>query len=87
MLNIDMTEWIGYLASGVVMISFLMKKIHRLRIVNSCGALLFAIYGILLSSWPIIITNVFILGINFYYLIKFYQEKKQQRTAVESKSL
>ena len=56
MFDISMTEWVGYLASLVLMISFLMKNINTLRIINSIGAILFVIYGILLvTSWPIII--------------------------------
>jgi uncharacterized protein with PQ loop repeat len=73
MFDISMTEWVGYLASLVLMVSFLMKSIHTLRIINSIGAILFVIYGIMLAtSWPIIITNTFILGINIYYLAKHY---------------
>jgi uncharacterized protein with PQ loop repeat len=71
MFDISMTEWVGYLASLVLMISFLMKNINTLRIINSIGAILFVIYGILLvTSWPIIITNTFILGVNIYFLSK-----------------
>jgi hypothetical protein len=74
MFNISVTEWIGYLASLVLMISFLMKNINTLRIINSIGAMLFVIYGILLvTSWPIIITNTFILGVNIYYLGKHFR--------------
>ncbi|HCQ29442.1 MAG TPA: uroporphyrinogen decarboxylase [Flavobacteriales bacterium] len=64
-----MTEIIGYIASAGVLISFLMKDIKTLRLVNSIGCSLFIVYGILLGwSWPIIITNAAILGINAYYL-------------------
>jgi uncharacterized protein with PQ loop repeat len=74
MLEISLTEWVGYLASLVLMISFLMKNINTLRIINSIGAVLFVIYGILLvTSWPIIITNTFILGVNIYYLTKHFR--------------
>ena len=70
-LGITITEWVGYLASVVLIISFMMKNVHTLRIVNSVGALLFVIYGIMLAiSWPIIITNGFILVLNIYYLSK-----------------
>jgi uncharacterized protein with PQ loop repeat len=76
MFGIPFTEWVGYLASLVLMISFLMKNIITLRIINSIGALLFVIYGFLLvTSWPIIISNTFILGVNSYYLIKHYRGK------------
>ena len=74
MFGISVTEWVGYLASFVIMISFLMKNIISLRIINSIGALLFIAYGILLSnSLPIIVTNTFVVGVNFYYLIKYYK--------------
>ena len=74
MIGITLTECIGYLASISIMVSFLMKNIIRLRIINSIGALLFIAYGILLSnSLPIIVTNTFVVGVNFYYLIKHYK--------------
>jgi len=67
--NITYTEWIGYLASLALIISFLMKNLSTLRIINSIGAILFVIYGFMLAiSWPIIITNTFILLANIYYL-------------------
>ncbi len=69
--GIDSTEWVGYAAMLALLISFTMKDIRRLRTVNSLGAILFVIYGFLLkTSWPIIITNLAILGINGYYLYK-----------------
>ena len=69
LLEIEYTEWIGYLASIILIISFMMKNVSKLRIINSAGAILFIIYGYMLQiSWPIIITNVFILGANIYYL-------------------
>jgi hypothetical protein len=73
---ISMTEWVGYLASLVLMISFLMKNINKLRIINSIGAVLFVVYGVLLDiSWPIVITNIFILGVNIYYLWLHFRTK------------
>ncbi|MFN4234980.1 MAG: uroporphyrinogen decarboxylase [Bacteroidia bacterium] len=70
-MEITTTELIGYLASLGVLLSFLMKEIKALRIVNIVGCFLFVIYGVMLNfSWPIIITNVSIIIINFYYLYK-----------------
>jgi uncharacterized protein with PQ loop repeat len=66
-----MTEIIGYIASAIVLISFLMKNIKKLRVINTIGCLIFIVYGILLNfSIPIIITNSVIVGINVYFLIK-----------------
>ena len=67
-LGVTLTEWIGYLASFFVLLSFLMRNIVTLRYVNSIGCSFFIAYGILLDSWPIIITNVAIVCVNFYYL-------------------
>lgn len=67
--GIALTEWVGYAAMLALLISFTMKDVRKLRIVNSVGAVLFVIYGFMLqTSWPIIITNVAIICINFYYL-------------------
>ncbi len=68
-LGISYVEWIGYAASLFVLLSFLMRNITTLRYVNSIGCLFFVAYGILLDSWPIIITNVAIVCVNFYYLV------------------
>lgn len=70
-LGITVVEWIGYSAMATVLISFLMKSVIKLRIVNSFGCLLFVFYGFILQpiSKPIIITNVVIFGINMYYLL------------------
>ena len=71
------TEWIGYLASFMVLISFTMKNIKTLRLVNMTGCILFIIYGFLMPSLriglPIIIANTAIFGVNLYYLL---QKKK-----------
>lgn len=65
------TEIVGYLASLCVLLSFLMKNIKTLRIVNTIGCIIFIVYGILLwFSIPIIITNTAIVSINVYYLLK-----------------
>ena len=69
------TEIIGYLASIVVLISFVMKEVKRLRMVNIAGCLLFTFYGVLLDfSIPLIATNLAIVFINVVYLIKLRKE-------------
>lgn len=70
-LGVSITEWVGYLASFVLLLSFTMKDMRKLRMVNSAGAVLFVVYGFMLgTSWPIVITNAAIFGINMYYLSK-----------------
>ena len=62
------TEYVGYIASGIVLLSFLMGNIFVLRIINTIGCGFFIFYGILLGSIPIILANSAIVLINAYYL-------------------
>ena len=67
--GIEIVEWVGYIATLVLLTSFTMKSLKLLRIINSIACLLFIVYGIMLSNaWPIIISNAAIFTINFYYL-------------------
>ncbi|MCE2742150.1 MAG: uroporphyrinogen decarboxylase [Fluviicola sp.] len=66
----NLTEIIGYIASFLVLTSFLMKDIKKLRIVNIFGCAAFISYGVLSSAIPVIITNGAIVIINLYYLLK-----------------
>lgn len=70
-------DYIGYAASFFVLLSFVMKKIATLRTVNIIGCTLFIIYGAFIASWPIIITNVSIVIVNGYYLIRYYQSPRE----------
>tara|TARA_B110000977_G_C11083964_1_gene493909 strand:+ start:543 stop:776 length:234 start_codon:yes stop_codon:yes gene_type:complete len=68
-LFVHTTELVGYAAMLVLLVSFLMKDIRRLRTLNTIACTLFVVYGFLLeTSWPIIISNASIFGINLYYL-------------------
>ena len=69
LLVVELTEWVGYLAMTVLLVSFMMKNVIKLRIINSVGCLFFVIYGIMISQYPIVITNLAIILINLYYLL------------------
>jgi uncharacterized protein with PQ loop repeat len=69
--NLTFIDFVGYSASIVVLLSFLMKDVKRLRIINIIGCLLFVGYGVLLDfSIPLIGTNSAIAIINVVYLVK-----------------
>lgn len=72
--GITVTEYVGYLASLMVLISFTMKNVKTLRIVNMVGCILFILYGFLMPSFriglPIIIANAAIFAVNLYYLLQ-----------------
>lgn len=63
-------DWTGYIAAGLVVISFLAgSNIRLMRSINMAGAITFVLYGVLLDvNLPVIIPNVFITAIQFYYL-------------------
>lgn len=65
-------EYIGYFASVCIVLSFLMKKIYHIRLINLIGCLCFVIYGFLYDPklWPIIIPNAIICVVQIYYLSK-----------------
>ncbi len=61
-------EILGYAASVLVAVSLMMGSMVRLRWINLAGALLFAVYGYILGAYPVLVVNVFIAGVNLFYL-------------------
>ena len=75
-MNETAIEIIGYIAMGLVGISFLMKKIKTLRFFNMLGAATFILWGILINQPPVYILNTFIVIVNLYYIIRYNKEEK-----------
>ena len=69
--GIAAVEWMGYLASLFVLLSFFMRNIKALRLINTLGCLFFVVYGIILPAWPVAITNGAIVLVNLYYLLGY----------------
>ncbi len=63
-----MIEAVGYLGSALVVVSLLMTRILRLRVIGLLGSVTFLVYGTLINSVPIIITNLVIVIINATFL-------------------
>lgn len=63
-----MVELVGYLGSTLIIISLLMTRILRLRVIGLLGSATFLIYGLLIGSIPIMITNTVIIVINAVFL-------------------
>jgi len=68
-------EWLGYVASLIVLVSLLMSSVKRLRWINLIGSLVFAVYGFLISALPVALMNLGIVVINAYYLYQMYTIK------------
>ncbi len=63
-------ELVGYLASALVVLALTMTSVVRLRMVSLCGSITFFVYGVLIDSVPIMITNGSIAVINVWFLRK-----------------
>ena len=63
-------EAFGYLGSALVLVSFLMVSVFKLRIINSIGSMIFTIYAFIIHSYPTAIMNACLVAINIYYLFK-----------------
>ncbi len=63
-------ELFGYLGSALVVISMLMTSVKKLRIVNTTGSVIFAIYALIIQSYPTAVMNFCLVTINLYQLYK-----------------
>ena len=63
-------EMVGYLGSLLVLVSFLMTSVVKLRIVNSVGSLIFMIYALIIKSYPTAVMNGALVIINLRFLLK-----------------
>ncbi|MDO4182503.1 MAG: YgjV family protein [Coriobacteriia bacterium] len=63
-------ELVGYIGSALVLVSFLFTSVVKLRVVNSIGGVIFAIYALIIQSYPTAIMNICLLAINVHFLLK-----------------
>lgn len=66
-------ELVGYVASALIVISLMMNSLVRLRLINLIGSIVFVTYGALISAWPIVIVNGFVIAIDAYYLWRAFR--------------
>ena len=69
-------EMIGYLGSVLVLISFLMSSVVKLRVINAVGSLVFAGYALIIHSYPTALMNFCLVGLNIYYLVRLRHPDK-----------
>jgi hypothetical protein len=71
----DVVELIGYVASALIVLSLLMASVLKLRVINLVGAVVFTLYGVLIGSVPVVLTNGAIVVIDVYYLWRMWRER------------
>ena len=73
-------EIIGWLATFIIILSFLFKDMFRLRLFSMIGAFLWIIYGVMAESHSIIFLNVVIAFIQVYWLIRLNNKRKVSKS-------
>jgi hypothetical protein len=63
-------EIFGYFSMFLVLLSMTMKDMWMLRLLNSVACACFVVYGFLIGSYPVMIMNVLVIGINLYKMHK-----------------
>ena len=76
-MGIDFLQWIGYVASIIIVLSMMMSSIIKFRWINLFGALLFSVYGFLIGAIPVGILNGIIVLVDVYYLTIIYTKKEE----------
>lgn len=72
-------EGIGYLGSVLVVVAMLMTSVKKLRIINMVGSAIFAVYALIIRSYPTALMNFFLVGINIYNLFKLSRAVRNYR--------
>jgi len=55
-------EYLGWLATAVFVGSYLCKRSDALKRVQMIGALMWVVYGLLISATPVVAANVLVLA-------------------------
>lgn len=68
-------EVIGYIASGLIILSITQKSILRLRLLGLAGGLIFLVYAMLIEAYPIAAVNIIASSIHLWRLRKLVRRK------------
>tara|TARA_B100000927_G_C16309114_1_gene406681 strand:+ start:487 stop:711 length:225 start_codon:yes stop_codon:yes gene_type:complete len=74
-MDINTLEIVGWIATFVVIGSFLVNDMLKLRSINLMGATLWLIYGIIASSYSIIFLNVVVMSIQIFKINQLLKNK------------
>ena len=69
-------EIFGYIGTVLILISFLIENVFKLRLVNTIGAIFWLVYGIGIMAKPTIIVNLAVIIIHGIWFIKQKKEPK-----------
>ena len=70
-----MIDIIGYIGMVLILYSFTIENIYKLRLMNSIGSMVWIIYGIGIMAGPTIMVNSCVLCIHLHW---FYKNRKKK---------
>ena len=77
-------EWLGLVASIIILVSFLMTNQIKTRIINMVGCIVFVIYGLLLPTYSTAFMNGAVFIVHVVFLVKhFVQKRKEKNKTIE----
>ena len=68
-------EIIGWLGTGLVVLSMAQQRITRLRILNLAGAAILTVYNLILGVWPMVALNAALSVIQLYHLNLLFRSR------------
>jgi hypothetical protein len=71
-----MIDIFGYIGTILILYSFTIENICKLRLVNSIGSVFWIAYGIGIMAGPTILVNSCVLCIHTYWFIKHKRKAK-----------
>lgn len=63
-------EIMAYIGSVIILMSFIVKDVKWLRLLNNVGCLIFLVYAFYHGRTPLILLNSGVILVNIYHLIK-----------------
>ena len=71
-------EWLGLIASVIVLISFLMSNQIKTRIINMVGCVVFVVYGLLLPAYSTAFMNMAMIVVHIVFLARHFIKRRKQ---------
>ena len=69
-------ELVGYMGTGLVLMSMMMTSVEKLRWFNISGSVISMIYGAVMGTWPVVFLNVGTISINVVQIIRLHRKKE-----------
>ena len=74
-----LVESIGYVALSMVILAFTLNSLRWVRLANMAGCVVFVAYAMLKEDNPVLFTNLLIISVHTYKLLKERRDKKAER--------